>query len=339
MNSLLRYIDRKVRTFLGSRRPIEGSIFSRINFRFERARFLVSVYYVVSAYLSYAVMPSVHHQVETIHDWRFLWPIRWIGDVGNITILEWFPVAAMVASLLAFQFPAQRIWRILFALFCLFITAAVNSHGGISHGLHLWLWIGVCFVLLPGIKKAGRTDRATKVAYLSIVAAAEVLQLLFYSMAGFLKVLGGVAALFVGTEGNFAPRGLALQLADRMLQTGTTPLVAHLAINWFWLSWLAYLALIYIQFVSVAVAFRPRLHAAWGYLIILFHLGTWLLMEIAFSENVLFAGLMLVMSPFKPQHNDVRKALCDLPGFGVGIQFLLDKILARDRKRVSSYRL
>lgn len=67
-------------------------------------------------------------------------------------------------------------------------------------------------------------------AYLSVIAGTQALIRLFYSFAGFWKFFWGLGPLFQGIEGNFAPRGLALQLANRILETGTVPLLGHFVI-------------------------------------------------------------------------------------------------------------
>ncbi|MGE3972347.1 MAG: hypothetical protein AB7E78_13450, partial [Porticoccaceae bacterium] len=77
-----------------------------------------------------------------------------------------------------------------------------------------------------------------------------------------------------------------------------------------------FLALIYIQVVSVIVAFRPRLHLVWGYLQIGFHLGTWLLMEIIFNEHILLLLILLVLSPQRPAFRRFSEFLEDLPFLG-----------------------
>ena len=137
-------------------------------------------------------------------------------------------------------------------------------------------------------------------SYLTVVRTAKVLFFTFYSLSGFWKGgTDGVQDLFAGLEGNFAPRGFALQLADRIVQTNTTPLLADIAIRNYWLGWPAFLVLIYAQFFALVAVFRPRLHVLWGYLIIGFHVGTGLLMDIFFQQHVMRCYLFVPL-PFRP---------------------------------------
>jgi hypothetical protein len=203
----------------------------------------------------------------------------------------------------------------------LFAMALLSAPGAIDHAFHLWFWLGVSLSFLPGGRPAETATRAYKLSYVTVIAGAQTLMLSFYSLAGFWKIYEGLQALARGVEGNFAPRGLAEQFADRMLVTGTTPLLADFAINNYWLIWPAFVALIYVQFVAGVAAFRPRLHQAWGYTLILFHTGTWVLMEIEFPMHVVLAGLFLVMSPFRPTRFDLWRTLADLPVFGLPFRF------------------
>ena len=122
--------------------------------------------------------------------------------------------------------------------------------------------------------------------------------LLFYTMAGYWKVQYGILSLLAGQEGNFSPRGLALQLADRMAQTNTEPLLGAFLVDNYWFAFPMFLFLIYVQFTAVLVAFKPQLHIVWGLILVGFHTGTFLLMEIAFPKHIFLLMLLLVSSPF-----------------------------------------
>ena len=60
-----------------------------------------------------------------------------------------------------------------------------------------------------------------------------------------------------------------------------------------------FLFVMYVQFVAVMIVLRPRLHVLWGYLLIVFHVGTWLLLDIIFVQQVLILALLFVLSPFR----------------------------------------
>ena len=314
---MLTSILRRTRRLLGSKCPSRDAVFGRIDLQYCRARYLVRFYYLASVFISYLMISEIHSIAKESTAWDFLWPVAWLSAFKASDIVEWISVASLAASILAFQFPANRLCRVLFAVLFLLTVAIENSQGAMDHTYHAWLWIGICFVFLPSVRSADTPPRAVKMAYLTVIVSTQMLILLFYSIAGSWKVFQGLKPLLQGSEGNFAPRGLALQLADRMLTTGTSPLLGDFAVTNYWLIWPMFLFLIYVQLVAVLVALRPRLHIAWGYILIMFHIGTWLLMEIEFPEHVLLLGLLFVMSPFRPRQWNFREVLSDLPGFGL----------------------
>jgi len=310
-------IARRVRKFLGPASQSEEPIFQRVSAAYDRSLYLVRVYYLVSAFLAYELLADMHSAAEQSLPWDFLWPLRWLDWIAApATMPEVLALALFIASALALQFYNKTIVRVAVAVLCLMVVALTNSQGGINHGYHVWLWVGVCFAFLPETTLSCES-RKLKMSYLSVIVAAQALVLFFYTLAGLWKVRYGLVALINGQEGNFAPRGLALQLADRMLVTGTKPLFAELAISNYWLIWPAFIVIIYCQSSAVLTTLRPRLHTVWGYVLISFHLGTWLLMEIPFPVQMLFVGLLFVMSPFQPQLWNYRKALADFPGLNM----------------------
>lgn len=300
------------RSFAGA--PIVESPIGRVGIQFDRARMVVKGYYLLSIYFSAAAIPTLHDTAIAAPSWNFLWPVRWMPAGGVAGMVDLLAAAWLTLSLLAFVFTGSRAIRALFALATLQVAAAANSLGGINHAYHAWFWIGAFLVFLPAVAEVNR--RATMMTYLAIVAGCQVLLLTFYTMAGFQKFGAGAAALGMGAYGNFSPTSLAATIADRILQTGTSPPLAHLLVDNPWLSLPLFVPAIVIQMLAVIAGFRPRLHRAWGAAIIVFHLGTWLLMEILFVQHVALLALFLLASPFAPARFDWKATLSDVPLFG-----------------------
>lgn len=315
---LTRFLHIARRVLTGA--PIAEPVFLRIDFQFKRAERIVQLYYLMSVYIVYATMAPLHQAARDAVAWDLLWPVAWMDRFDTIQAVDWLTFLCFVAALAAFQFPHVRPFRFLFAALYLCIAAASNSLGGINHGFHAWFWIGVILVLLPHVGDRNPA-RAVKMAYLAVFSSAQALILSFYTMAGLWKITFGIHGLMFGYEGNFAPRGFALQLANRIVQTGTSPLLADFAIDLYWVSWPMFLFVIYLQFTAIIVLFRPRLHPVWGYFLIAFHLGTWLLMEISFPQHILFLLLLFVLSPYRPKCWTVGEALDDLPVIGPAFRF------------------
>jgi hypothetical protein len=310
-----RRLTRRLRRDMSGPMPAIEAPFARLDVAFARARVIVKFYYLFSAYISYLAADSLHRLAEQTSAWDFVWPVRWLAALPIQASIDWLTLAALLTSLLAFQFPGQRAFRALFSLVFLCIAAITCSEGGTNHLYHAWFWISVGLIFLPG-EPAGEIPRIVKMSYLTTIAACQALLMSFYSLAGIWKTLTGLEALISGRVGNFSPEGLSETLADRILQTGTSPLLGHIVIDHVWLAWPMFLVLIYVQLFAIFAAFRPQLHLVWGYLLIAFHLGTWLLMEIVFPQHILFLALFFVLSPFRPERPRLQDILLALPLFG-----------------------
>jgi hypothetical protein len=297
-------------------RPISENAFHRVDTQFSRARLIVKAYYLLSIYFSASTIPQMHDMAGATGAWLYLWPVRWIGHASNAaTIIDWLCFAWLLTSLAAFAFTQSRIIRTLFACAMLEVAAVSNSLGGINHGFHAWFWVGFLLIFLPARMEAA-PSRSGKMAYLSVIAGCQTLLLSFYTLAGFQKFAAGIHSVDHGALGNFSSFGLASTIADRMVQTGTTPLLGRAMVDYPWLSLPLFLPIIFIQMMAVIVAFRPRLHPVWGWALIAFHVGTWLLMEILFIQHVALLALFLVASPFTPDRMAWRDALADIPVIG-----------------------
>ncbi|MDX8513514.1 hypothetical protein [Mesorhizobium captivum] len=295
-----------------NRPAYEHNVFTSMSASVCDAEFVVKLYYAVSIYLSCKLLINVDELAQPGVAWDFLWPLAWLSDNAERS-LRIMAVLCFLASLAAFQFYRHAVARACFAGIFLLVATVPNSLGGINHPYHAWFLVGFLFIFLPDGRPADM-NRAGKLSYLTVIRAAQSLFLLFYTMTGTWKLFFGTASLAAGQFGNFSPEALPQTLANRILQTGTDPLLADFIINNAWLAWPMFLCVIYIQVVSLAVAFRPRLHVLWGYFQIAFHLGTWLLMQIMFSEHVLLLAILLVLSP---QRTPFRlAALGDLPLLG-----------------------
>jgi hypothetical protein len=300
------------RVFSGS--PIPGDPFARVEMHFQRAKLLVRSYYLLSIYFAAATIPDLHATALSAGDWLLLWPVRWLDPSSALAAADVFALVWLLSSLAAFSWPGSRTCRLISAAALVEVAALANSLGGINHAFHAWLWTGVLLVFLP--KMAHCPTRAARMAYLSVIAGCQTLLLAYYTMAGFQKFGAGGGAMWHGFAGNFSADSLLATVADRMLQTGTTPPLAHALLDNPWVAPLLFLPIIFIQVMAVLAAFRPRIQQAWGLAIIAFHVGTWLLMEILFVQHVALLALFLLASPFAPARFDPVATIGDIPVIG-----------------------
>ncbi len=306
-------ISRRIRRDLGASGSCEPQPFKRLDLHFQRCTLMVRAYYLLSMMFAHNLMPDLHFAVRSAAELDYVWPAMWLSrfDLGTATDVLSF--AAFAFAGLAFWKPERVEFRAGFAASFLICGAIASSFGGINHGYHAWIWVAVCFVFLPN---GHNQSRPRRLSYCLTFAAAQGLILTFYSLAGAWKFYYGLQAAMNGVEGNLSPRGLALTLADRVMQTGTEPLLADLLIRNYWLAWPMFLALGYAQLVAALLVFRPRLHVAWGLILIAFHTGTWLLMEIWFTSHVMLLVILMTMSPFRRADWRTWQTLAELPLFG-----------------------
>jgi hypothetical protein len=310
---LLRY-GRRILT--GPASPTDD-VFSLLDLRFNRSQSIVQFYYLTSALFGYLEAVNLHSLAAESEAWDLLWPVWWLSLIGEKgEMMEWLAICLVLVSLLAIQYTTSRIIRILVSVLCLLVVACENSLGGIDHNSYVWLWVGVGLIFLPNFDDSKAPSRSEKLTYLSTIVGVQALVLSFYTLAGFWKAKAGLSALVHGAEGNFSPRGLALQLADRILQSGTQPLLGRMAVENYWIIWPMFVGLIYVQLTAITVIFRRHLHVLWGNILALFHIWTWLFMEIYFPPQMFFVGLLFIMSPFRPRRWKFREAVVELPFLG-----------------------
>lgn len=285
---------------------------------FKRADLIVQVFYAVTAFRMYAASQNLSHLSGSVDDLDLLWPVLWMRFVPLDTagwLLAHLALGAGFAGLLFWRY---RLVRVLSSLALLELMALANSYGGTGHGAHEWFWISVCFWFLPtGRPRELEASRFGRTDYLYAFGMAPALILFFYTLSGLYKCLHATFALLHGQLGGFSPDAMAVTVARRALETGSEPMWADLIIAAPLFGWPLYLGLYFIEVVSIAVFFRPVLHRAWGVILIAFHFGTLLFLDIIFPLHVLINSMLFLMSPFAPDRSCWRAMLAAVPIIGV----------------------
>ena len=284
---------------------------------FRRAVLLVQVFYAVTAYQLYAESRDFTHLSGSAERYDLLWPVLWMQYVPLETAGWILAHLALGAGFLGLFLWRHLAVRVLVSVALLEVMALANSHGGMTHGFHEWFWISVCFWFLPTARPSAiEHDRVGRTAFLYAFGFAPALILFFYTLSGLYKCLYATAALLAGEFGGFSPGAMASTLAWRAIETGSEPMWAGPIIAMPMLGWPLYLGLYFVEVVAIAVFFRPVLHRAWGLLLIAFHFGTLLFMDITFPLHVLINAMLFVMSPFAPTDAGWRQMLAAVPVFG-----------------------
>lgn len=300
---------------------------------FDQARLLTYFFYLYMLYWFITVLVGYWPQWRMVAEIVPLWPIYWLGWTGIRAGLDFLAGFSLLFGVLAVIQPENRIWRLgVFACFFAWY-AFVNSFGKISHDGHAWTVAALLLVFLPnGNHDAFARSPARRHAYLTIFWGIQFFVGLFYSMSGVWKIGIGLQQLFDGQLNTFHPHALANLVAFRMLQTNTETLLGWLVVEYPLLGWPLHLGGVYMELFSLVAVFRPQLHRLWGIGLVLFHIGTWLLMGIVFQTNIMLLGLFFIASPFALRPVVWSQVLVSLPLLGNVIRFAKTQ---QDRQRLA----
>ncbi|MEM9318084.1 MAG: hypothetical protein AAGA70_03650 [Pseudomonadota bacterium] len=242
------------------------------------------------------------------------WVVAWMPDAltgGTIATTAYLVGAS--AGLIFMQHRWARI------LVCITLVQAAGfrySFGGLNHGYHFWIWVSFCLCFLPdGNLSRLSQSYASRHRYLTAFWLAMALVAVFYSLSGFWKVAAGLEAMIAGNINSFSPTALATIVADKLQQSGDNTLLGPFLLDRPLLGWPAHLWVIYVELLAIVAVFRPSLHQTWGLMLIVFHIGTFLLMGIVFAKHVLLLTLLYLWSPFANPF-DLRRVLAVLPLVG-----------------------
>jgi hypothetical protein len=280
---------------------------------YDRAQLLVRVFYACGLFLA----------VQSMSDWSSLlnatdaappWPSAWI-PAGHIpTFAPWILGGYAVAAGLSAALPTWRAARAVYFVAFLQYVSLTSGFGAISHYNHMWLWMSGILILLPDRRWVAPSTVEVRHYFLSTVWVGQLAVLFFYSLTGVWKIVFGLHGLVTERGSGFAIDGFSLIVAQRDLSFNDDAVLGDFFLHNHIVGWALFISTIYLELVSLAVGFRPRLHRAWGILLIAFHIGTELAMGFTFPGSVLLLAIFFVCSPFTPDSVPVREALLDLPG-------------------------
>ncbi|NJL28699.1 MAG: hypothetical protein HC897_12805 [Thermoanaerobaculia bacterium] len=286
------------------------------NRRFHSAQTLVAAFYAVMFFFA----------ASNLYSWQELlsstelaprWPVFWLRFVelrAGIAAILWLN---LVGGLLGIALPGYRWVRILVCLSWLELLALRFSFGSINHGDHLGVLLSFVLIFLPaGWPSQLAAERGVRARTQLVFSGCQAMIMLTYSMSGMWKVGGVVEQLIRGEVNYLAPRGLAQQVAARLLAENTTSILGPWLIEHYWLGWPLMIGALYLEFFALWAVPRPSLHRAWGLGLIVLHVFSHLTMGISFLQNMLWLALFFVFSPLRPEKTCWREMARDLPALG-----------------------
>jgi hypothetical protein len=330
-------IDRLVAFFQPAHGGAASLLLSRE--RFTAAQALVAAFYSVLFFFAAGEVFSWQGYLGA-GDLVPRWPVVWLRFVDTRAGIAAILGLHLLGGILAVTLTRYRWARVLVFVSLLEHMALKFSFGAVNHGDHLGVLVSFVLIFLPdgwharGIGAAGRRSRA---ATLLVFSGTQALILLTYSMAGIWKT-GGILEQWIRGQAvtYLHPRGLAYQVAAKMVEDDTASLFGPWLVEHSWVGWLPGIAAIYLELFALWVVARPSLHRAWGLGLALLHIATHLMMGVGFPQNTLWLALFLVLSPFRPETPDWRQAVRDLPVLGGWLRRFMGRAPA---KRGASARL
>jgi hypothetical protein len=280
---------------------------------YDRAVLLVRVFYAAGLYFA----------VQSMSDWPAIsnarvleapWPSAWIPDDSAPTVVPWILAGYLVSAIVVAAVPQLRLARGVYFLMFLQYVSLISGFGGISHNHHTWLWVSAILVLLPNGGWRGKSSTEHRHYFLSTVWICQIVVMAFYSLTGFWKIVFGIHGLLTDRMSSFEMDGFGTMIMQQQVRFNQDPVLSDFMVRNPVLAWALFVGTIYVEAAALVVAFRPRLHRAWGILLVGLHVGTELAMGFTFLPNILLVGLLFVCSPFAPSDVSLREALRDLPG-------------------------
>lgn len=296
---------RNFQTFSGRLEPFAG------------ARMLVRIYYLFLLYASVGLLPRGDPTLAAEVSVDPLWPVWWITGVPFPIAFAAIRVSFIVAAIAAVIVPERRLTRAFAAVALLEFVALYASALRLDVDWYIWVLTAFLFIFLPdGWQEPNPFPPVRRERFLLVFWGCQAANLLTYSMAGFGKVIGAITQLAAGEIHAFSFDAAARHVADRLLTAGETSILGPWVIAHPGIAWPLFIGSMYLLVFSFWIAFRPALHRAWGVGLILFHVVSYLSVDIGFSKHIFLNAILLVHSPFRNPSAPWQDAVRELPLIG-----------------------
>jgi len=264
---------------------------------FNRTQGAVRVFFIVSVLYAAYVGDWGWRNLQGSQFSEVLWPFVFLRPWLYSVMIPFTFAAWIIGGLLAAVFIDSRAARIFHALGVFCFVGLNNSDGHFGHNYFALMWISMILAFLPKTGP-GQSDRETRHRYMLVFWAAQFVVCVFYFMTGAWKVRGVLECSIQGLECELSERILTNIGAQELVQFRKFAPTSWLLFEYPWIAFGSYICVIWLHLISLYVAFRPRLHVAYGALRIVFHLGTLALFGVDFSPMVAAVTCVFLLSPF-----------------------------------------
>ncbi len=230
------------------------------------------------------------------------WSSAWISHFEWRSAIRFIYILLVGSSILSIVFWRQsRLVRIIVFIALFQFLSLVSSFGAVDHYLHMVVTTSIVFIFLPNQKST-----SYKSDLLKAIFGIQTIMLATYSISGFYKLLGVAKQIKWGVTSALSPNGLTLQSAKTSYFSGNEYFFQQLLIDHqgYWIA-IFHIAGYCIEFLSIIILFRFKLHRIWGLVLIIFHLGIALTVGPDFSIHLLPVALFIMFSPFGSKQYDL----------------------------------
>lgn len=282
----------------------------------RKAEMLVRVFYVFLPLLAYSFfrnwsLPLARENFEP------LWPLFWSGafNLSGDATISIIRFGFLAASLLGILFYRHRVARLLVFLGVWQAHAFASSFGSPVHEMYPWVYASLIFVFLPSFDR-NRIDGERDRRLLLFIWWAQASLMLLYTMAGVWKFHAALVQFLAGEIHGFSPHAFAYQVADWVPKLQREAPLSSLIIAHPLVAWPFYVGSHVFQLFAFWTMIRPSLQKIWAFELVLFHIGTFLVMGIEFDAFVLIVLVLLFFSPFIPEKVTFKQIFFDFPIVG-----------------------
>jgi hypothetical protein len=277
-------------------------------------RTVVGCYFAVLPFLA---LHFLNNGLEKKPNLDVIWPISWtealsLSDVGSVVVVKMLFV--IVSLVVAFTYK-YRFARVLLFIAIWQVHALESSYGHINHQWYTWLYTAGIFIFLPDIWKKNTSFGVIHQSLL-VVWGAQAFIMLTYTMAGINKFYHVFYQYSLGEIHGFSKEAMLYQSTWWVPQLQQPAYAIDWIITFPIIAWIAYISLHFIQFFALWTMLRVSLQRVWTFLLLSFHIGTFLIMGIIFPQHVLLLCVLFVLSPFAVRHYSLKTQLFDLPVIG-----------------------
>ncbi len=231
---------------------------------FDKAKIILPFFYYFLFFIAFTKLEGLNYIIQNGNSgFDPRWPLFWAQSLDYGSLVTIIFLLTTLTSLYAAFFPYKRLPRI-FAFIGLFLYHSyLSSFGGPMHQLDHLLWVGFIFMFLPNLTEEPPSGDKRRIFSL-IFWGTQAFMLLTYSMAGLGKITYGFIQLLEGQANVFSPDAAALHVSTLLLSMKESVPLGSVIIEYPLLAWFPFLIILYIQFFSILVAFRPSIHRLWG---------------------------------------------------------------------------